>query len=100
MATKRRRFTAEFKAQVVLEILSGSKSLAEVCREHRLKPEVVGRWKRHFLTNAATVFERPSGPSTEAARIAELEQALGRKTLELEVAKKASSIFRRLSDET
>jgi len=30
---KRRRFTPEFKVQVVLELLSGSKSIAEVCRE-------------------------------------------------------------------
>ncbi len=100
MAMKRRTFTPEFKAQVVLEILSGSKSQAEVCRQHRLAPEVVARWKRHFLKNAAAVFERPAGQSSDEARIAELEQALGRKTLELEVAKKASSIFRRLDEET
>ena len=29
---KRRRFTAEFKAKVVLEALSGESSQAEVCR--------------------------------------------------------------------
>jgi transposase-like protein len=32
MAT-RRRFTREFKARVVLELISGAKSLAEVCRQ-------------------------------------------------------------------
>ena len=31
---KRRTFTPEFKAQVVLEELSGIKSKAEICREH------------------------------------------------------------------
>ena len=49
--------------------------------------------------NAASVFEKRNGPNGEAeARIAELERALGKKTLELEVAKKASSIFQQLSD--
>jgi transposase-like protein len=34
--SKHRSFTPEFKAQVVLEILSGAKTTAEVCREHEL----------------------------------------------------------------
>jgi transposase len=90
--------TATFKAQVVSEILSGGKSVAEVSREQRVKPDIVARWRRQFVENAASVFEKRSGPSGEAeARIAELERALGKKTLELEVAKKASSIFQQLS---
>lgn len=96
---KRRQFTATFKAQVVLELLSGGKSVAEAAREHRVKPEIVARWRRQFVENAASVFEKPTAVSGEAeARIAELERALGKKTLELEVAKKASSIFQQLSD--
>ena len=33
---KRRKFTPEFKAEVVLEVLSGATSQAEVCRRHNL----------------------------------------------------------------
>ena len=33
---KRRTFTSEFKAEVVLEVLSGATSQAEVCRRHNL----------------------------------------------------------------
>ena len=33
---KRRRFTPEFKARVVLEELTGVKDKAEICREQRL----------------------------------------------------------------
>lgn len=91
---KRRQFTAAFKAQVVLELLSGSKSVAEAAREHRVKPEIISRWRRQFLENAASVFEKSTAAGGEAeARIAELERALGRKTLELEAAKKASTLF-------
>ncbi len=44
---RRRVFTPEFKLQVVLDVLSGRKSNAEVCREHELAPAVdqIG----HFL---------------------------------------------------
>jgi transposase-like protein len=100
MTVKRRKYTPEFKAQVVLEIISGAKTQAEVAREHRIKPDILVRWRRQFLSNAASLFERGNqSDSTAEARIAELERALGQKTLELEAAKKASSIFRHLSGE-
>jgi transposase-like protein len=95
---KRRSFTAEFKARVILEILSGAKTQAEIAREHGIKPELLGRWKQQFLENASRIFDKGSPNDETVARIAELERALGRKTLELEVAKKASSIFSRLND--
>jgi transposase len=93
-----RTFSSTFKAQVVLEVLSGSKTQADLAREHRLKPDLIIRWKRQFLENAATLFERQGPGDAALARIAELEQALGRKMLELEIAKKASSILNRLQD--
>jgi transposase-like protein len=97
---KRRKFKPEFKAQVVLETISGAKTQAEIARQHRLKPDLIARWRRQFLENAASIFEKGNSQNGEAeARIAELERALGRKTMELEMAKKATSIFRQLSDE-
>ena len=33
---KRRKFTAKFKAEVVLEALCGESSQAELCRRHNL----------------------------------------------------------------
>ena len=42
---RRRSITFEFKARVVLEVLSGLRSLAEVARQHKLKPELIARWK-------------------------------------------------------
>ena len=53
---KRRAFTAEFKAQVVLSLLSGLNTQAELCREHQLSPNVLAQWKDTFLKNAAAVF--------------------------------------------
>lgn len=100
MTVKRRKYPPEFKAQVVLEIISGAKTQAEVAREHQIKPDILVRWRRQFLANAATLFEQgKQADSAAEARIAELERALGQKTLELEAAKKASSIFRQLSGE-
>ena len=46
---KRRRFTPEFKAEVVLEALSGQSSQAELCRRHNLSDVQLSKWKRNFL---------------------------------------------------
>ena len=98
--TKRRKFSPEFKAQVVLEVISGAKTQAEIARQHQIKPDLITRWRRQFLENAASLFERGNRRDGAAeAQIAELERALGKKTMELEMVKKASSIFRQLSDE-
>jgi len=41
---------------VELEVLSGSKTQADLAHEHRLKPDLIIRWKRQFLENAATLL--------------------------------------------
>jgi transposase len=91
--TQRRRFTAEFKAQVVLDLLSGSKSAAELCRQHQLNPQVLSRWKTEFVERAPLVFEQDQLHSQEQERIAELERAVGRLTMRLDIAKKASLLL-------
>lgn len=38
--SKRRKFSAEFKSRVVLQLLSGEKRMAELCREHQLTSQM------------------------------------------------------------
>ena len=91
---KRRRFTAKFKAKVVLEALSGESSQAELCRRYTLSETQVSTWKRQLLENAETFFESTDKPSSESAeRVAQLEQLVGRLTLALEIQKKASTLL-------
>ncbi len=94
---KRRTFSPEFKAQAVLEVLTGVKSGAQVCREHRIKDTVLSRWKQEFIERAPQLFAPRGLPgkaqSLEEERIAELERLVGRLTMELETAKKASLLL-------
>lgn len=96
MVRTRRNFSAEFKAKVVLEIISGSKTAAEVCREYNLKPDLVSHWKNQFMSNAAQVFEDGPKVDPQQARIEELERLAGKLSLELEVAKKALTLLPRV----
>jgi transposase len=90
---KHRTFTAAFKAEVVLELLSGHKSAAELCREHELSATLLQNWKDTFLQNAQKAFPSRKEHSPDAARIADLERALGQATLENAILKKASSLL-------
>ena len=90
---QRRKFTAEFKAQLVLDLVSGAKSAAELCREHQLNPQLLARWKTEFLERAPLLFQQEAMQSQEQERIAELERVVGRLTMQLEIAKKASAIL-------
>ena len=89
---KRRSFTAEFKAEVVLELLRGESSQAEVCRRHNLSEEQLSTWKRQLLENAASLFEsRDKSSKAATERIAELEQHVGRLTVAVDIHKKAAA---------
>ncbi|MDE0327136.1 MAG: transposase [Candidatus Poribacteria bacterium] len=89
---KRRNFTPEFKAEVVLEALRGESSQAELCQRHNISEDQVSKWKQQFLENAATLFESGDRGSQGAAeRIAHLEQLVGRLTVELDIHKKAKA---------
>ena len=86
---QQRRFSAKVKTQIVLDLLTGAKTMAQICRDHNLKDQVVRRWKADFLDRAATLFGGDTDRQQQLERIAELERLVGRLTLELEIAKKA-----------
>ena len=91
---KRRRFTAKFKAKVVLEALSGESSQAELCRRHNLSEDQLSKWKQQAVENITTGFTSTDKHANEATeRIAQLEQLVGRLTLALEIQKKASTLL-------
>jgi len=85
---ERRKFSAEFKAKVVLQLISGEKGLMEASREYQIKDSVLSRWKQEFLERASQIFEHPKKVNPEADQIAELERMVGRMALQLDMAKK------------
>jgi transposase len=93
MPRPRRSFPAEFKAQVVLDLLSGAASQAELCRKHNLKPQLLGQWKAAVVQRLHTLFQEDPQVGQDQTRIAELEQLVGRQAYDLEILKKASRML-------
>ena len=86
---KRRTFTPDFKAKVVLEALRGETSQAELCRRYNLSEQQLSKWKQQVVENVATLFASTDQQSSEAAeRITHLEQLVGRLTVALDIERK------------
>jgi transposase len=84
-----RKFSAQQKTEIVLASLRGPKSVAELCREHEISDSLLGKWRDQFLAAGAERLQgRTERTETDELRrqIARLERALGRKTMEVEVA--------------
>ena len=54
--TKRRTYSGTFKAQIVLELLRGKKSLLELAALYQVHPNQIKNWKSVFLHQAPELF--------------------------------------------
>ncbi len=54
--TKRRRFTAEFKARVALDALRGDQTVQEIATRYKVHPNQVSTWKRQAMDGLGAIF--------------------------------------------
>ena len=88
---KRRNYSAEFKARVALEALSGALTLAELSAKHKIHPNMIAQWKRRAQESLPELFAKKND-RTKAAREAEvkdLHAKIGQLTVENEFLSKA-----------
>ena len=58
MSTKRKTYSAEFKAKVVLEVLEAELTLNQIASKYELLPANVKNWKKMFLDNMSLAFDK------------------------------------------
>ena len=91
----RRLYTAEFKREQIHRILREEATLAELSRELGISRSLLQRWKQLITRGgaAAVAANEDVVPASELRaalqRIRELERALGRKTMEVEILQAA-----------
>lgn len=85
--SQRKRYTATFKFDVVMEALTSDTDDAEIARKHGVHPVTLSTWKTHMLEHGSEVFARQQHAGQYQKKIARLEQMLGRKEVELALAK-------------
>ena len=58
MSTKRKTYSAEFKAKLVLEVLKEEQSLNEIASKYSMVPKNLINWKNQFLENMPLAFDK------------------------------------------
>ena len=64
----RGKYSPEFKAKLVLEVLRGERELGVIAAEHNLNPNMLRNWKAEFLEHASSVFEEKGKSEREVKR--------------------------------
>jgi transposase len=82
--TKRKRYSAEFKARVALEAIREELTLAELSKKHGVHPNMISDWKRAAIENMATAFGNGSGSGAKDtdAEIEKLHAKIGQLVVE------------------
>jgi len=50
-------YTSSFKFKVVLELLQGNSTIAEIISKYQVSKSVIHKWKKQFLDNGVNVFK-------------------------------------------
>lgn len=95
MTNKRRKFTPEQKARLVLEILKEEKSVSQLASEHGIHTNVLNRWKAEAVQNLPELFVDDRKGITKMKKdyekhIDELYAEVGKLTTQLTWIKKKS----------
>ena len=95
MSAKKKTYSADFKAKVVLELLSEGSTLNQIASKYEITQQSLLSWKKQFLENASQAFESSKMSSEYKKEIQELQatndklaKALGNTTIERDWAVK------------
>lgn len=80
-------YSPKFKFRVVMEALESDESDAAVARAYDVHPVTLSRWKKTLKENGPEVFGTDEDIQEYESKIADLEQMLGKKEVEIAMLK-------------
>ena len=75
MSKKRKSFSADFKAKLVLEVLEGEKTINEIASKYEVLPASLKNWKKQFLENMSLAFDKSTVVKEYKDEIEELKKS-------------------------
>lgn len=93
MKNKRKKYTPDEKAKIVLEVLREENTLAEIANKYDVSQQLISRWKSEFLANMAIVFDKKATELDKLKQEHEAEKEalvskIGQLTLDVDWLKK------------
>jgi transposase-like protein len=95
MSRRRNHYSNAQKAKIVLEVLKGQKTMAEIASTYGVHPNQIAKWKRQVLEGLPELFSQkePAGAKAQEELIEQLYQQIGQLKVELDWLKKKSERF-------
>ena len=95
MKGRRNHYSNAQKAKIVLEVLKGQKTMAEIASTYGVHPNQIAKWKRQVLEGLPELFSQkePAGAKAQEELIEQLYQQIGQLKVELDWLKKKSERF-------
>jgi len=91
---KTRKWTSEEKLAIIMEGLKGTKSVADICREHQISQTLYYKWRDKFLEGGKKALTNgDSGNNAYKAEIERLQKIIGKQAVMIEVLKKTEDLF-------
>jgi len=89
--TKRKRYSADFKAKVALEAIKAEQTINELGSRYGLHPNLITNWKRQAIENLAETFSTKAERTrtNDDPQIKELHAKIGQLTVERDFLAKA-----------
>lgn len=96
MANVRKRYSAEEKAKIVLEILKGELTQQQITAKYGVNSTQLHNWKKQALESIVSGFSTKKERQTQDQNqlTDELYQQIGKLNMELDWVKKKSDLFR------
>ncbi|HHY47446.1 MAG TPA: transposase [Firmicutes bacterium] len=93
----KKQYSPTFKAQIVLELLKGEKSIAQISSEHGIHPFQLHKWKKQVVESLPQLFTDDKKTVDKVkneyeAKLEELYAQIGRLTTQVNWLEKASEL--------
>ena len=82
-----KRYTAQFKFQAVIDVLTGQQSVAQAAKERNVHPNSINKWMVEFRARGHEVFEQKQKENEDKKKIEHIERLLGQKEVEIALLK-------------
>jgi transposase-like protein len=94
---KRQQRSADLKAAIVLEVLTGKLSVPAAARKYKIKDAVIYKWRNDAIEKMPMLFSDKSTDVEAEAKLDDLKRLIGQQAIEIEALKKAGRWLSRLS---
>jgi len=87
LAMSARKWTPEEKMAIVLEGVKGLKSVAEICREHKISQSQYYKWRDKFLEGGKKGLSS-NVSNNNSYEIERLQKIIGKQAIQIDILKK------------